>query len=606
MTDKKLYVDEIKLCINSSTKEIGVIGSPSDSFEATIDILEISSKEKILGELVFFSTPEAEHEVISVGQITEVMTINKWHEEPSFKAVIKRHGELPHLSDKADNRIAKLNIQSSFHLNLKNQQVTSTNLTNSPSTGIKIKKMSDPMMESLVKPLSIYYRIEYLGYAYGTKVKIPFWFKHFGKTDINKNGANDAYHIGVFGKTGSGKTTTAAKMIAGYTNNADVMSFLIIDPQGQFYNDDKILPNASFKDLIEKNGIKSERYLPIEIPKHMCLPSDPGLFSELLLSSGFISDFFKITSEEKKPDAAGAIEEYLYGRHIGSPNFLSSVNSDDLLNSIAKAFLSEEPTSTANQSTDTSKKPSSSKKDRASPSKYMSRIYSHPSSIQRTEDHIKSYLANPDCRIKEKFSKILNLFKKTTGNSSGSLNDMIKNLLEHPGYVYILNLSTAASVKVGGDNFQAKLINVILTKIIEEAELLNAKGSKPNCLIVMDEAHRYINSRATNPRLKELNAKIVDSVRTVRKYGIGHMFITQTIESIDEEVTQQMRIFAFGYGLTMSHEFAKVKQLINDDNAAKFYKSFIDPSSNGKYPFMFHGPISPLSFTGSPLFLEMY
>ena len=38
--------------------------------------------------------------------------------------------------------------------------------------------------------------------------------------------------------------------------------------------------------------------------------------------------------------------------------------------------------------------------------------------------------------------------------------------------------------------------------------------------------------------------------------------------------------------------------------ATKFYKSFIDPS-NGKFPFMFYGPVSPLSFTGSPLFLEM-
>ena len=83
------------------------------------------------------------------------------------------------------------------------------------------------------------------------------------------------------------------------------------------------------------------------------------------------------------------------------------------------------------------------------------------------------------------------------------------------------------------------------------------------------------------------------------------MFITQTIESLHEEIRRQIRIFAFGYGLTSGSEFSKIKDTINDDEGAKFYRSFIDPASNGKYPFMFFGPISPLSFTGAPLFLEM-
>ena len=51
----------------------------------------------------------------------------------------------------------------------------------------------------------------------------PFWFKHFGKAKDDNgedtNGAGDAYHIGVFGRTGSGKTTTAANMILGYARN---------------------------------------------------------------------------------------------------------------------------------------------------------------------------------------------------------------------------------------------------------------------------------------------------------------------------------------------------------------------------------------------------
>jgi hypothetical protein len=84
------------------------------------------------------------------------------------------------------------------------------------------------------------------------------------------------------------------------------------------------------------------------------------------------------------------------------------------------------------------------------------------------------------------------------------------------------------------------------------------------------------------------------------------MFITQTIESLDEEILRQMRIFGFGYGLTSGPELRKAGEVVNNTAAIQLYKSFIDPSSNGKFPFMFYGPISPLSFTGSPLFIEVY
>ncbi len=104
----------------------------------------------------------------------------------------------------------------------------------------------------------------------------------------------------------------------------------------------------------------------------------------------------------------------------------------------------------------------------------------------------------------------------------------------------------------------------------------------------------------------ELTKEIVDSVRTTRKYGIGYMFITQTIESLDKEILQQIRIFAFGYGLTIGSEIRTIENLVSNESATKLYRSFVDPSSSHKYPFMFFGSVSPLSFTGAPLFIEVY
>ena len=155
------------------------------------------------------------------------------------------------------------------------------------------------------------------------------------------------------------------------------------------------------------------------------------------------------------------------------------------------------------------------------------------------------------------------------------------------------------------DDLEILYVKIIEDAIKEKGVELYANGKQANCLIVLDEAHRFINTYSFNERIKELSSSIIDAVRTTRKYGIGYMFITQTIESLHEEIRRQIRIFAFGYGLTSGSEFLKIKDTINDEAGAKFYRSFIDPSSNNKFPFMFYGPVSPLSFTGAPLFLEM-
>lgn len=581
--------NKIKELLDSYPKPLAAIGSPSDSFEVTLDILGNSTESKILGEFVYFQSIENEESIVSLGQITEVMTSNKWHEEPSFKAVIKRHGSLPHLSKEADNRIATLNVQSTFKV-ISDSEVKAHKLSNSPSTGMKISGMTNPIMQALVKPICEGYTSEIIGKAYDTDVEIPFWFRHFGD---GHNGAGDAYHIGVFGKTGSGKTTTAAKMLVGYAGNSTDMSFLIFDPQEQFYNDNKIIPNGKFKDSILAKGISPENYKPILIPSDLALPDSSSLFSELMLTSGFIRLFFGLKTEEKIDLMAEAIEDYIEGRY-NNPGFkLSNQNHITLISEIVNRFVT----------------PTQAETNAEGCSKFISMVYAkgaYRNSLLTRLDEINNALqtsaySDYDSQLNI-FKDVLALFKS---DSLQNIDNMVDDVLTKPGYVYIVNLAPRANKNFRNENFQAKLIEVILSKVIDKAELLSYEGKKSNTLIIMDEAHRYVNSSATDERLKLLNKKIIDSVRTVRKYGIGHMFITQTIESIDQEVIQQMRIFAFGYGLTMGGEFSKIKQIINDDNAAKFYRSFIDPSSNGKYPFMFHGPISPLSFTGSPLFIEM-
>ncbi|MBX6334875.1 ATP-binding protein [Candidatus Saccharibacteria bacterium] len=176
---------------------------------------------------------------------------------------------------------------------------------------------------------------------------------------------------------------------------------------------------------------------------------------------------------------------------------------------------------------------------------------------------------------------------------------------EHRGNFVILDMSEKGGRELS-ESLQAMFVKMIQSRLVDIGEKFYTDNKKVNCLVVMDEAHRFISDTSSDGQIRELTTEIIDAVRTTRKYGIGYMFITQTIESLNEEILRQMRIFAFGYGLTTGSEFRKVGEIVNSKEAEKLYRSFIDPSSNGRFPFMVYGPISPLSFTGSPLFLEVY
>lgn len=126
-------------------------------------------------------------------------------------------------------------------------------------------------------------RLFYLGNAYGTSIPMPMWFKHFGKSRAGSGGVGEAYHIGVFGKTGSGKSVLAKMMMMGYAKHPS-MSIFVLDPQGEFASD---LTDASplRKVLVEKLGRNVEVY-----DLHNLVLTDKELFKRILANSGFFEE----------------------------------------------------------------------------------------------------------------------------------------------------------------------------------------------------------------------------------------------------------------------------------------------------------------------------
>lgn len=566
---------------------LGITGSPSTTLEIVIDITEQTKTDRALGQMVYVVLNEDGRNVMVIGQIIEILTKNRWHEDPAFKGVIKRHGSLPHLSGAADNRIATISVQACYDLGQDDPE--GYILGTSPSTGVKVFKMNNDVMSALMAKNAG--AVTYIGRVYGTAVHLPFWFKHFDETDISKGefGAGDAYHIGIFGKTGSGKTVTAAFTLLGYSKNKNNLSILVLDPQSQFYLDQKLLPSErSFREEIEKNMV-FEKY---RILDDISLPgTNVELFAELLRSNGFIRQLFRLYTEDKIELASEEVTKYLSG-YTRNENWSLSKVTDGmaLLTNMLKSFV----------------KPESADKPF---SKYVQNIYSPKQYRERIAGRITEVLdsISTETDLIEKWQSTLDLFseRKVNGQNKLPMNDLVKKVVNQNGNFIVLDLSQERG-KIEDENLQARFVTLIENAIVNAGAECYGRNEKANCLVVMDEAHRFIASDSPDERIKALTRDIVGAVRTTRKYGIGYMFITQTIESLDDEIIKQTRVFGFGYGLTSGPELRKTGEIINNKAALQLYKSFIDPSSNQKFPFMFFGPISPLSFTGSPLFIEVY
>lgn len=101
-------------------------------------------------------------------------------------------------------------------------------------------------------------------------------------------------------------------------------------------------------------------------------------------------------------------------------------------------------------------------------------------------------------------------------------------------------------------------------------------------------------------------------MRGTRKYGIGWFFISQTVGDLDNEILQQLRILAFGFGLAMGTEFDRLRDFVGGDKRALvLYQSFRHPQSFPRrdlqeFPFMPVGPGYPLAFSGKPLFFSAF
>ncbi len=578
-------------------ERIGVVGSPSSTSEMALDILAGAVSKKLVGELALFRYYQDGLSHYALGQITEVKLRNVWHEDPTMRSLIRQRGRVDTVSERQDTHLGEMTISAVFSAGSNGYRPSI--LGTVPATGTPIHLVNDAVLSELLLP----YRDQlfYLGHVYGSKPLLPLWFKHF---DTGPQGAGEAYHLGIFGKTGSGKSVLAKMILLAYARYPK-MALLVIDPQGEFAKEARgqVVPGEfqlPMKDVLGR--LKK----PVQVHGVRDLVLDRwDLFKQILAESRFFREL-QVMTQDKIMTACDQFVEAIKKANITLASLHQRTTFDRAWN-----LLRQE--------------------------KLQNKIYAREgAAAERFADAIKE--ANADEIYREIWLPVTQLFREDRSGAQ-KVERLLASLFDpdqdqRPLVVIDLSLEQATHTTgnlntlplFGGDQsqpqstplfwnemIQALVIKRLLEGIRTAAEYAYKQNRGLNTLVLMDEAHRLApREDPESEEKKAVRAILIDAARTTRKYGVGWMFISQTLSSLHREILEQLRIFFFGFGLGMGAEFKALSELVGGrSKALDLYQLFRDPHSSfdvasREYSFMTIGPVSPLSFAGTPLFFNAF
>lgn len=563
-------MSDIKGSVDRSER-VGVMGSPSSTSGLTIDLLGTAVNKRLVGKLAFFAFDQDSIDHYALGQIVQIMLQNVWTQDPTMKGLIRLKGRVDPITERQDTHTAKMTISSVFAN--EGSTVNQSILGTVPSTGTDIKLLNEEVLNSLL--FSFRNELFYLGRAYGADILLPMWFKHYGSGDM---GAGEAYHIGIFGKTGSGKSVLAKMIMMAYARHPP-MSIFVLDPQGEFARD--------FQSDTEVQRIYRQLSREVQIYNlyNLVLTGD-DLFKKILVSS----EFFKclgIIHEGNRIRAANVVLNTLKRRGqtrlVGNdaiPPFKAYTRV--AFDRVWKELHTEEA---------------------------LLKIYTS----QDPRGRVRSILEGADAEYYyTMWRRIAGLFRYEGKAEAIEIRKLVRKIHEQTGQIVIIDLSETNVPEdiLWNDRMKLIVIGEFLRRITKEAEYQFRRNNLLNCLVIIDEAHRLAPREHTeNEELEQVKESLIDAVRTTRKFGLGWLFISQTLSSLDREIINQTRIYIFGFGLAWGIERQALQEIIGGQREAlSLYQRFRDPQSSigeKEYSFMTVGPISPLSFSGTPLFFNV-
>ena len=573
MSDKNLFQ------LFDSAEEIGVIGSPSSTSELSLDILGQSVEKNLVGELAMCRYMQDGFHNYALGQITEITLRNLWLEGPTIRSIVRETGQLDAISERQDTHQGEMNVSAVF--SDENGNYNQSTLGTVPATGNRIRLVDDNFLDELLRPYKD--QIFYLGTVYRSKPKLPLWFKHFGE---GADGLGEAYHLGIFGKTGSGKSVLTKMILLAYARHRQ-MGLFILDPMGEF--------SKGLKDDTSKINSMGEILSPETLTK---LDREYQIFD--------INNFRLSTYEL----FCTLLDEFKFFRALGIPD-ASRENRESAI-AITKSFLETSDDNLGEFDDQTFNDLLNHLHERAD------RIYTTPARARVLQDRITEVINRPDDLAKDAWNNTINLFTK---ENKASIWHVVENALKQQKSrpLVVINLAVKPDdipESTWDDEIKPLLIDYFLSILTTQAQKAYDEDRSLNTLVVLDEAQRLApRGRIESVRKNQIRTRLVDAAKTTRKCGLGWMFISLTLSSLDRDIIDSgLRGFFFGFGLGVGTELQALRDLVGRGESSKaleLYQRFRDPgsslnSASREYSFMAIGPVSPLSFGTTPLFLSAF
>lgn len=554
------------------SERLGVVGSPSTTAELVMDVLGTAVQKKLVGELAFLQFPQDGRDHYALGQITEVELRNVWHEDPTIRSLVRQRGGVEQISERQDTHLGRMTLSAIFAADSSGRYVPAF-LGTVPSTGSNIYLVRDGVLQRLLEPFKD--ELFYLGRVYGSTPLLPMWFKHFGS---GTGGAGEAYHLGIFGKSGSGKSVLAKLILLAYARHKQ-MGAIVVDPQGEFARDLRAGAPAHEGMQLPIRKTLDGLGRSTEVLGVSDLVLDRwDIFEEILVESPFLTAIGMIKNDNGRR-ACAEIVARLRARSVK----LTDLHKREAFDTAWSALQDDT---------------------------ILKRVYTQKERRELLADQVEA--ADRDRIYMDVWRPVGGLFDASRSGAR-KVTWAIDQVLERKKLL-VLDLSGQGSDGLyWTPRIQALTIRKVLGDLKRRAEEAYKEGESLNTLVLIDEAHRLAPRERPDDAVEQsVRAELIDAVRTTRKYGLGWMFISQTLASLHQEILNQMRIMFFGFGLALGQEYEAVARLVGSRGPAlDLYRLFRDPHSSfsvesREYSFMTIGPVSPLSFAGTPLFLNVF
>jgi hypothetical protein len=575
---------------------VAVTGSPNSTMSVQFDVRSAHLRTPLLGKLlalkVVVQTSDRDENLIVLGQVTTIRMQNRWHEEPSLKNYIKMHGRLPHLTEVGDTVSGTLHILGAYRA-VQGEAVTiyeKAMLCIPPGSGLEIHQVNGKIIQALMRSEVGY---GFLGSFYGSpEVSAPVYVRHFG--DVSDYGFGEAYMGGCFGPAGSGKSVLAATLVALFSHNPR-MGILLLDPQSEF--SENALARGSnyqfnFHHILEQAS--GGRFNP----GRDCIRLDqlqlegPEMFTQVLTEKKFFK--FLGLSTQKVPEAIEFVVrllEDLERRNLWNTSMdWSEVNNLRITTSSEAGGLNTHE---------------QAKQVKETFAVLFTREVANAYAVTNRTVYTKKLLdAWQKQNILERvWDETIALFK--SAGPSGQARVSVRRILEDAilnGHVRILDLNPQSIAM--SERFKLYLIDFVFKRLRQISHIYYRRNQTGNCLIVLDEAGRYVPQDAgSDTMLRELCKRLTDSVKEMRKMRCGFLFITQTTTEIQKDILRNLHFRIYGVGLSIGADADNIRSLEGND-AFELYRSLPDPGLSRKFAFMIAGRLLTLGSSGSPIVIE--